>query len=169
MNLMLAISYFLHLIATVAWIGGLLLLVVVAWPAARTALQSADQSGGLLRLLADLRKRFTPIANLSLIVLIVTGLVQMSANPKYDGLLKIDNDWSRAIFFKHIAVVGMIGVGGVMQLALLPALDRAELRARLGKDAPDLPRLQRRERRLSAFNLALGVLVLAFTAIATAL
>ena len=32
--LVLAISYFFHLLATIIWIGGLALLVLVVWPAA---------------------------------------------------------------------------------------------------------------------------------------
>jgi uncharacterized membrane protein len=168
MNLTLAIAYFIHLVATIVWIGGLFLMVIVVWPAARRAINAQDQSGALLKFMETLRRRFTPLANLSLIALLVTGLIQMSIDPHYKGVLVIDDDWSRALFIKHIGFIGMMIVGGVMQFAVMPALDRASLLARKGRDAPDLERLQRRERQLTALNLALGLVVLLFTAIATA-
>jgi len=166
---LLALSFFLHLVATVVWIGGLALLTVLVWPEARALLARSDQSGALLDFLERLRKRFNPLANLSLIVLIVTGLFQMDKNPHYDGLMQLTNDWTRAILLKHIAVLGMMVIGAVMQWVIIPALERATLLVRRGKDAPDLERLRRRERQLTALNLVLGMIVLLFTAIATSI
>lgn len=170
---LLALSYFLHLVATVVWLGGLVLMSVLVWPEARTLLARREQSGILLDLLDRIRKRFYPLANLSLIVLIVTGLFQMDKNRHYDGLLQITNDWTRAILIKHIAVLGMLVVGVVMQWSVLPAQERAALLARQGKTAPiaklDLEKLQRRERQLTLLNSILGILVLLFTAIATSI
>lgn len=168
MNLTLSLSYFVHLVATIVWIGGLFLMVIVVWPAARKAMAAQDQSGALLRFMEGLRRRFTPLANLSLITLLVTGLIQMSSDTHYKGVLVIEDDWSRALFIKHIAFLGMMLVGGVMQFAIMPALDRASLLTRKGKDAPELDKLQRRERQLTALNLFLGLVILFFTAIATA-
>jgi uncharacterized membrane protein len=166
---LLALSFFLHLVATVVWIGGLLLLTVLVWPEARALIARRDESGALLDLLDRLRKRFYPLANLSLIVLIVTGLFQMDRNPHYDGLLQLTNDWTRAILFKHVAVLGMLIVGVIMQWGVLPALERATLLARRGKGSPDLERLRRRERQLTALNCVLGIVVLVFTAVATSI
>jgi len=166
---LLALSFFLHLVATVVWIGGLTLLTVLVWPEARALLSRSDQSGALLDFLERLRKRFNPLANLSLIVLIVTGLFQMDKNPHYDGLMQLTNDWTRAILLKHIAVLGMMVIGAVMQWVIIPALERATLLVRRGKDAPDLERLRRRERQLTALNFVLGMIVLLFTAVATSI
>jgi uncharacterized membrane protein len=164
--LVLAISYFFHLIATIVWIGGLALLVLVVWPAARTLDGDPRQAD----LLMAIRKRFDPLANISLIVLIVTGLFQTSGDPNYGGLLIFDNDWSRAILLKHIAIIGMVVIGVILQLGIAPAMERlALLRAGQQDDPAEEARLMQRERRLNALNLALGLLVLAFTAVATAL
>ena len=166
---LLTISFFVHMIATVVWIGGLVLLSVLVWPEARKALARADQTGALLDFLDRVRRRFYALANLSLIALWVTGLFQMDKNIHYDGFLQFTNDWSRAILLKHVAVLGMMIVGGAMQFGVLPALDRASLLARHGKDSPDLERLRQRERRLVAINCVLGLLVLFLTAVATSL
>lgn len=163
----LAISYFLHLVATVTWIGGLILLVVLVNPAARRVL---EESPALYRFLREWRRRFAPITNLSLAVLVITGLFQMAGDEHYDGLMQFDNDWSRAILFKHIAVIGMVAVGLVLQYGVSPALERASMLAERGKGDPaEYARLHRRETRLTWLNVGLGILVLAFTAWATAL
>ncbi|MBN2472518.1 MAG: CopD family protein [Anaerolineae bacterium] len=166
--LVLAISYFFHLVATIVWIGGLALLVLVVWPVAgRTLAADPAQQAAFF---GALRKRFDPLANLSLVVLVVTGLFQTSGDPNYGGMLVFDNDWSRAILLKHVAIVGMVVVGVVLQLGIAPALERMALQRALGESDPaENARLARREQRLNALNLALGLLVLAFTAVATAL
>jgi uncharacterized membrane protein len=115
--LLLAINYFFHLIATIVWIGGLALLVLVVWPAARQSLEGDPAQASLLK---AIRQRFTPLANLSLVVLIVTGMFQMSADPNYDGMLVIDNDWSRAILLKHVAILGMVIAGVAVQWGVAP-------------------------------------------------
>jgi uncharacterized membrane protein len=163
----LALSYFLHLIATVVWIGGLVTLVILVWPETRRLL---SDSPALYSLLSRLRKRFFPLTNLSLAVLIVTGLVQMSASPHYDGLMRFDNEWSRAILLKHIAIAGMVVCGFALQLWVAPALERASLLAERSKGDPaEWARLRRAEVRLTWINVGLGVLVLGFTAWASAI
>ncbi len=166
--LLLAINYFFHLIATIVWIGGLALLALVVWPAARQALAGDPAQASLLK---AIRQRFTPLANLSLVVLIVTGMFQMSADPNYDGMLVFDNDWSRAILLKHVAILGMVIAGAVVQWGVAPAQERLALLRARGKAAPpeEEARLAGRERALNLLSLGLGLVVLAFTAVATAL
>jgi uncharacterized membrane protein len=162
----LAISYFFHLIATVVWIGGLVILTILVWPEMRRIL--AD-SPAMYRFLTRLRQRFLPLSNLSLAVLIVTGLIQMTADPNYQGVLKFSNDWSRAILFKHIAVAGMVVCGIALQFWIGPALERVSLLVERDQGDPETwARLRRYEVRLTWINVILGILVLAFTAWATA-
>jgi uncharacterized membrane protein len=165
--LILAISYFFHLVATVVWVGGLVILVILVWPEARRVL---EDSPALYTLLTRLRQRFAPMTNLSLAVLVVTGLIQMTADPNYDGVLQFTNDWSRVILLKHIAIAGMFICGLALHYWVTPALERASLLAQRGKgDAKDWARLRRNEVRLTWLNVFLGILVLAFTAWATAI
>lgn len=163
----LVISLFFHLVATVVWVGGLVILTLLVWPETRRILAS---SPALYALLTRLRARFFPLANLSLAVLVITGLSQMTASPYYDGVLTFDNQWSQAMLFKHIAFAGMVVAGLLLQFGVAPALERASLLAERGKGDPaEWERLRRREVRLTWINVALGLLVLAFTAWATAL
>jgi uncharacterized membrane protein len=163
----LAISYFFHLIATVIWIGGLVLMVILVWPEVS---RSLAENPARYRLLSRLRHRFTPWANFSLVMLIVTGLIQMSGNKNYVGVLQFSNDWAKAILLKHIAVAGMIVCGLILQFTVTPALERASLLAEKGKGDPtEWAKLRRREVRLTWINVLLGMAVLAFTAWATAI
>jgi putative copper export protein len=165
--LFLALSYFAHLIATVIWIGGLVTLTVFVWPETKRVL--AD-SPAIYDFLARLRKRFIPLTNFSLVVLVFTGFVQMTANKYYDGVLKLNNDWSRLLLFKHLAIFGMVICGLVLQYSVTPALERASMLRERGKgDAAEWEKLRQREVRLTWLNMSLGLAVLGFTAWMTAL
>ncbi len=149
---MLALAFWLHMAATVVWIGGLFYQSVVLAP----ALSKVENPAALLELL---RRRFQPLAWLSLAVLVGTGLVQMSANDNYQGLLSIANSWSQAIFAKHLAIGLMLAMAAYQTWVLQPRLARE---AMLGADEGS----RRRYGRLAQLNLLLGILVLGLTAIA---
>ena len=162
---LLAVSYWLHLIATIVWVGGLAMMALVAWPGARKVLGPGKQLGALM---ADWQRRFNPLAWLSLAVLIGTGLMQMAANPNYNGFLVISNTWAGAILAKHIAVGGMILIGAYMNWSLQPALARLALLEAANRPAPEAESLRLREVTLTRLNLACALLVLALTAVARA-
>jgi uncharacterized membrane protein len=165
-DVLISASFFLHLIATVAWIGGLVTLALVVQPVLDRAVNSTQERA---RLLEAILKRFQPIANLGLAVLILTGMVQTFTNPLYRGFLNFDNTWSQAILFKHIAVLGMIAVAGIITFSVQPTLKRTALLIANGlADEQQIARLQQQQVRLTRINLVLSVLVLLFTAIASA-
>ncbi|NDJ55403.1 MAG: hypothetical protein GYB68_20210 [Chloroflexi bacterium] len=158
--------YWTHLLATIVWIGGLATLVLIVWP----GLLRLDE-GPVSTLLERIEQRFRPLANLSLAVLLVTGMLQMTANANYAGLLLVTNDWSIAMLLKHIVFGGMVIVTLVIQLGVLPNLARARLQIKANPEAgqAEEQRQRSRLRQLTTLNLALGVLVLFFTAALTVL
>ena len=163
----LALSLFFHISATVIWIGGILLLTFLVVPELNRAL--AEQPA-LHQLLRRLRKRFTPLSNLALAVLIVTGLLQMSSDPNYEGLLSFSNRWSQVLLLKHILIIVMAATGLALQFGVAPALERTSLLLeRDVGDAGEWRRLRARERRLSLIIAALAVSVLAASAWLTAI
>ena len=154
----LAVTLFFHILSTVVWIGGILLITLLVVPEFNRLL--AEQPT-LHQLLLRIRKRFAQIGNLALAALIVTGLLLMSADPNYDGLLRLDNDWSRVLLLKHALIAGMAGLGLLLQFGVAPALERASLlRARGRGDAADWERLRRHEARLTWLIAALALLIL---------
>ncbi len=161
-NTTLAVSLFFHLIATVIWIGGLLITLVMVWPEVRRTLA---ENPALYRLTDRLRKRFTSLSNLSLAVLIVTGLTQMSLSEHYNGFMDFDNEWSRVILLKHIAIVGMVCSGVILQYTVTPALERTSLLLERGKTTDEeWSKLRKREIQFTRLNALLGVAVLGFSA-----
>ena len=161
----LALSLFVHLTATAFWIGGLLITMLLVWPAVRRTL--AD-SPPLYRFLSRLRMRFYPISNLALVALIVTGLFQMTADPNYDGFLNFDNTWSKVLLVKHI-VVGLMAISGlILQYGIAPELERTSLLLERDRAADDTDSqwqtLRRREQVLTWVNGLLGLSVLGFSA-----
>lgn len=161
----LAVAYAFHLAATVVWVGGLALLALVVWPAARARLGPGPEAG---RLLADLQRRFNPLAWTSLAVLVGTGMMQMAADSHYGGFLAIDGPWAAAMLIKHAAVVGMAACGAATQWLVQPEIARLSVLAERGRPAPELDGLLRREARLTWLSLAGAAVTLACTAIATA-
>jgi uncharacterized membrane protein len=156
----LTAAYWLHMLATVVWIGTLSAMALVVIPAARRALDETR----FAELLGSLQKRIDPIGWFCLALLTGTGLFQMSANPNYEGFLAISNTWGMAILLKHLTFGMMILASAYMTWFLLPELRRNALRQARG-ESPDLM-LQRRSILLLNLNFILSIFILALTALA---
>lgn len=160
----LSITYWLHMLATVVWIGGLATLAILVLPAAQQVLDA----GAFARLLDSIQRRLDPVGWICLLVLVGTGMFQMSASPNYQGFLAISNTWATAILIKHLVFLIMIGISAYLTWGLLPRLKREALLLAKGKEVPDKVNLRQQEVRLLNLNLLLGALILALTAIARA-
>lgn len=160
----LSLSQWLHLLATVVWLGGLTLMSLVAWPAVRKQVIDAGQW-------AELQRRLTPWGNLSLVILWITGFLQMTADSNYEGFLAVNSLWAQAMLIKHLAVIGMMIFGLYLQWRVQPALARLALleKKQPAKAGVERQRLAKRENRLVVLSLVCAVAVLFCTAIATAI
>jgi uncharacterized membrane protein len=156
----LASLFWLHMLATVTWIGSLAAIFVLVMPISRRALKPVDE----LALLDGIEKRLEPVAWFSVSLLIVTGLFQMSVNPHYNGFLSTSGQWALAILAKHTLVAALVAVSAVHTWDVLPSMRRALMR-RQKVDDEEVVRLRRRERTLLTASLVLGMLILLATAI----
>ena len=77
----LSLAYWLHMLATIVWIGGLASMSILVIPAARRALDTRQYA----MLLGALQARLEPLGWFSIILLVGTGMLQMSASPNYQG------------------------------------------------------------------------------------
>jgi uncharacterized membrane protein len=159
----IAIFFWLHMLATVAWIGSLAAINLLVLPASTRTLKVVDQ----LSFIAALQKRLEPLAWFSMGLLVVTGLFQMSANPHYNGFLSTSTQWSLAILVKHSLAAIMAVVSAIQTWEVLPAIHRTLMRKESAK-ADELAKLQRRETILLRTNLILSALILGATAFARA-
>ncbi len=166
---LLAVTYAFHLISTVIWLGGLLVLVAATWPSLTHSSDSSARSEPAI--LQTLERRFRPWSNISLMVLLVTGLIQMGADEHYQGLLLIDSPWAIGLLAKHVVIGGILVSTGLLQWGIYPALGRARLLAEKSRaqGAADEARLRDQIRNLTVLNAVLGIIVLLLTAVITAL
>jgi len=159
MNLWIpALSHFIHVMGTVVWIGGMLMTLLVLLPSAKTAFESPSMVGKLMK---EVAKRFTPLANISILLLIATGIVIFYYDKNYTSLLSLENRWHVVIALKHFFVAVMIVIHFYRGLTLIPKIERFSLQSnekqtsRLKKIALDLVKI----------NFALGIIVLLLTAV----
>jgi uncharacterized membrane protein len=150
------------MLATVLWIGSLTALAVLVLPVAQRSLDRLAYG----QLLVELQQRLEPLGWFCLVVLVATGLFQMSANPNYAGFINFSNRWAIAILLKHILFLGMVAASAYLTWGVLPRLRRIALLQAHGQSPPQDELLQRQNLRLIRLNLILGVFVLALTALA---
>jgi len=101
-NVLISLSYWLHSLATVIFIGHYLLLALVYLP----VLGAADST-----LLSQISKRSRAWLYTSLLIFLITGTYLTFADSNYLGLGKFGNPWAALMLVKHVLIVGMIGMG----------------------------------------------------------
>jgi uncharacterized membrane protein len=159
----LSLAYWLHMLATVVWIGGLAALALLVAPVGRRFLNAQAHTA----FFDGLQHRLDLAGWMSLAILTGTGMFQMSAHPNYEGFLGINNIWSMAILVKHLLFGLMIVISAYLSWGILPRLRRQALLQARSLGAPATrERLERANLRLLHLNLALGVIILALTALA---
>ena len=158
----LSISYWVHMIATVIWLGGLISTTFVILPFIQKKMTGEDKE----KILSSLQNYLNPLGWFCLFILVGTGMFQMSAHPSYQGFLAIDNDWAVALFNKHVFIVFMVVAMGYLTWFVLPGLKRIALKQKLGKEIDPFEELRYRnqEKLILWTNSILAILVLIFTA-----
>ena len=149
--LILAVSYWLHSVAAVIWIGGITFILFIAIPASRQVL--GTEAG---RLMGEISKRFTPLANYCIILLVITGILMTGLNKQFSGVETFKNNWTLILAVKHIFVLGMIIIHFYRGLILTPMIGRTE-------SANKKASLQKLSLNLIKVNFCLGMLVLLFS------
>ena len=148
-QILIALSVWLHAIATVILIGHYLLLSAIYLPV-------LEKGGGMF--LSQISKRSRPWMYGALVIFIVTGIYLMFSDPNYLGVGDFGNFWSVMMLVKHLLVVGMIGLGfwfnAFLRVGPMMASNNS---AELGV---------RRFRRYSNLMAISGILVLLLTALA---
>jgi uncharacterized membrane protein len=158
----LALTYWLHLLATVAWIGCLVAISILFLPAAKT-LKPADH----LAFIEAIQKRLEPVAWFSMSLLLITGLFQMSVIPHYDGFVSTSTQWSLAILVKHTLGIFMVVASAIQTWEVIPAIRRTVMNKKT-VDEERIKTLQKRETLLLQVNFGLSLLILLATAFARA-
>lgn len=155
MPLLYYVNVTLHVLAAMLWLGGMFFLGVVGAPALRAIEQPALRQ----RLFQQLGVRFRSVGWIAIVVLILTGLV----NLHYRGWLHWDGVFASAAFWrtgvgtalaiKLASATVMIIVSAIHDFALGP------LAGRLEPGSPQAIAFRRRAALLARVNALLGVVV----------
>jgi uncharacterized membrane protein len=161
MNLLvLSLSHFFHLFATVIWIGGIFMVLLVILPSARKSLEPSTM-GGLMK---EITGRFTPLANASILVMVVTGVIIAFYKEKFGGFFQVGDFWNVTLLFKHALVALMIIIHFYRGLVLASRIGRLSAQA---AGSPSLSSqvagLQKLSLNLVKINFVLGIMVLLVT------
>jgi len=166
-NIILVVCNWLHLIATVVWIGHMANSAILFTPLSKKYVSKSTYGD----FLADYRRRDKPTALTAIVVFFATGLGLMLLSPQYQGLGNIfANSWSTIVFAKHIIVLVMVGLGVYMGSAIMPKL--ASAWSELATEGTShsainshIARLERVRSSVALSLLILGLVVLLLTAI----
>jgi uncharacterized membrane protein len=144
----LVLSHWFHLLATVIWVGGIASILFVVLPSAKKVL-----GGQAASLMKEVSGKFTPIANLSIALLIATGLALISTDnqPAVSG--ESGNAWTLPFGLKLILASVMILIHFYRNIVLAPKIARTT--SETSKTS-----LQRLSLNLVKMNLIIGIAIL---------
>ena len=151
------ISVWVHILATVVWIGGIFFILFVALPGAR---KNLEQPG---KFMGELGKRFTPLANLSIMLIFVTGILMSLSAGRFSEMGSFQ---SQILFIKVSTASVMVGVHFYWGLFLTPKIGKMTAEAAPGDS---IAKLQQLSLRLVKTNLILGMAVLFLSGMFSAL
>lgn len=118
MQLVVVLSIWLHLLATVVWIGQAILSNLVYMPIFSQQLKGPALGAAI----GEMARKTRPFIWGSIVVFGITGIPIMTENEGYLGLGNFGNSWSILILVKHIIVVVMILLAAYMDRVALPGL-----------------------------------------------
>lgn len=145
-----ALNNFLHLLATVTWIGGMIYVNFVLFPS-MAALTPPERG----KLVPGISKRFSILAWASVVVLLITGLIKTPTQ----FLLNTSSHFGLWLTIKHILILLMIIFGLVITLKLVPKL--RSIAPKAGEQpSKEFVNTQSMLSKLSITNMILGILVL---------
>ena len=161
MDVLWVFVLWLHLLATVTWIGGMIFYVLVLVPSMGAI--DPPQRG---KLVGAVMKRYVPLAWGAIIVLIITGVFIAW----YKGSLGVSfsSTYGIILFAKHLIILIMIVIGVLVSLVIGPKLKAPPAPAEVGSGGPPGPppgmvKLQKQAGALGLINLVLGIAVLFLT------
>lgn len=121
MDLVQVLAIWVHMLGLVIVMGYYGVLGKLVVPALGRALDVPSRVAALV----ELERRALPLVLLSVVLFVITGTYLMVINPNYTGLGDFfGSTWSALLLFKHLVVLGFIGLG-VLVDALVRSAGRA--------------------------------------------
>jgi uncharacterized membrane protein len=147
----LTVLDFIHQMATIAWIGGMVFNLLAVMPTVSKVLEPALAG----KFMSALMKRVRVIVYVSLLVLFVTGIPMKIASEYYVAIINFDTAWETASFVKHVLVAVLALVALYSFELLSPKVGRL---AAKGPSA-ELVNLRKRQQKMAAVSFLLGIAI----------
>jgi uncharacterized membrane protein len=106
-QILIALSTWLHALASIILIGHYLLLSIIYLPA--MVKDMPDAANGVV--LSAISRQSRPWMYASLAVFFVTGIHLTLVDPNYLGLGNFGNAWGVLMLVKHVLILGMLALG----------------------------------------------------------
>ncbi len=144
----------LHILATVTWIGGMLTNFFILRPAVVKSLKPPESA----KLMGTLMKRFRIMVYVSIVILGVTGIPLKIINENYISIINFENNWEIISFIKHICY----GILVLLAVYSFEVLSPKIAKIATNGTSPQMQSLQKRQGLLGglAFLTAMMILML---------
>ncbi len=154
--ILMSLVAWLHLLATVAWIGGMSTNLVVLLPSMKASLEPPVMG----KLMGAIMRRFRVLTYICIVVLAFTGGLMSRINASFEGF-GFTNLWSSISLAKHIVVLILIILAVYAYEGLAKRVNRVASKG----PSPELARLQKKQIGLALTGFVLGLIVLLLTAV----
>ncbi len=161
-TVIVSVCHFFHLLATVVWIGGIAMILLVILPGARNSLDAKNMG----EVMKEVARRFTPLANASIVVLVITGLLIGHVEKGFFGFGTWETHWKAVLVLKHLVVAVMVAIHFYRGMVLQPRLARLASQADTSFKVADL---QKFSLMLVKINLGFGIFILLLSGILSSL
>jgi uncharacterized membrane protein len=157
---LVSVVNWLHLLATVTWIGGMTTNMLVLLPSIGEALEPPAAG----KLMGTVMKRFRKVIYASIAVLAITGMIMNNFNKSYLGMMQFGNLWSVIALIKHLITLIMILLVIYAFEGLAPKV------AKLAASGPsqELAALQSKQKKMAGIGFMLALIILFLTGMMTA-
>ena len=157
MEILQSILDFFHIMATIMWIGGMIINYVVIRPALSKTLEPRQAN----EIMSLIMKKYRIIVYVSIAVLGLTGIPMKIASEYYVGIINFENTWEIVGFIKHIFVF-ILAVLAIYSFEILSV----KIRKAMALDSPEkLMGFQKKQKMVGGLGFLCGMLIILLSAV----
>lgn len=153
-DILLIVFTWVHLLSAVVWVGGIFFILFILLPVAKKTL---EQPG---KLIGAIGNKFVPLANISILLIIMSGIFMGLSSHSFPGLVSLDSLWSRTMLIKVLTALTMASIHFYRGLVLTPTITKLTAE---GGHSGQIGKLQKLSLNLVRTNLIPGLTVLLLT------
>ncbi|MGW8316749.1 MAG: CopD family protein [Bacteroidales bacterium] len=142
----------IHLLATAAWIGGMMANLMIYMPVIRKQLDPGISG----KLMGAVMGRFKIMVYSCMAIFVLTGVLLVTMRESAVGPMRVGDPWFLYFFLKLALFVAMVFLAVYAFEVLAPAVGRAAAEGPSEK----LKRLQRRQGLMALLGFVLGLIIL---------